>query len=380
MDPLNSAPGRPFAKRWFAAGLLAVLLGTSLLAVPAPNVVRPTFTFKRGVSIAHWMAKIPDGAELGAAWFGPADLDWIAAQGFDHVRFPVDGRLVWRADHTLDEARLAPLVRALDATKARGLGAVLDLHFLPGGRFQKDTQDPAIFTDPAARAEAAACWARLAERFRAEGAFLRFELINEPFAPDAAQLNTLNRALLAAVRQHDPARVVYVTTNLSSTFATLPDLQVPDDPHVAILLHYDEPAVFTHQRASWKGCPPDMPVVEFPGRVPDLRGLFPEGHFAHRASLTELTVAGIRAEFARAAAWLQAQAPGREVYLGEFGVYEAAPAESRTRYIRAVSEAAADLGWGWCVWSYNGGMAVRDTAGRPTPVLAGLFPNGRPAR
>jgi endoglucanase len=68
------------------------------------------------------------------------------------------------------------------------------------------------------------------------------------------------------------------------------------------------------------------------------------------------------------------------VYLGEFGVYEAAPAESRTRYIRAVSEAAADLGWGWCVWSYNGGMAVRDTAGRPTPVLAGLFPNGRPAR
>jgi endoglucanase len=328
------------------------------------------------------MAKVYDPAGPGAPWFGAADIDWIAAQGFDHIRYPLDGRLVWRADGTLDEAKLAPLVRALHETRDRGLGAVLDLHFLPGGVFQKDVQDPAIYSDPRARGEAAACWARLAERFAAEGDYLRFELINEPLASHNEQLNELNDVLIAAIRAVDRERVLYVTTNRSSSFATLMDLRVPSDPHTAILLHYDEPMVFTHQRASWKQCPPDMPLVEFPSRVPDLRRLFPPDHFAYLASLTELSEKGIEADFLKAAVWLREHAPGREIYLGEFGVNELAPALSRANYIRAVSQAASQRGWGWCVWSYNGGMAVRDAQGAPTPVLQGLFPttaqgNGR---
>ena len=71
--------------------------------------------------------------------------------------------------------------------------------------------------------------------------------------------------------------------------------------------------------------------------------------------------------------WLATHAPNIEVYLGEFGVYEKAPDESRARYIRAVRQAAEKHGWGWAVWSYNGGFAVRTDDGQPTPVLTGLF-------
>jgi len=363
--------------RWRSLIIIFVLLAASL-ASRAADTMAPALGFQRGVSIAHWMAKVYDPAGPGAPWFGAADIDWIAAQGFDHIRFPLDGRLVWRADGTLDEHMLAPLVNALHLTRARGLGAVLDLHFLPGGTFTKDNQDPAIFTDPRARAEAATFWSVLARRLSKEDAYLRFELINEPMAPRDDQLNDLNDALIAAIRSVDPTRVLYVTTNISSTFVTLPGLRVPADPHTAIVLHYDEPLVFTHQRASWKQCPPDMPLVEFPGRVPDLRKLFPSDHFAYRASLTELSEAAIVADFDRAAAWLRSHAPGREVYLGEFGVNEMAPDQSRTNYIHAVSQAAVQHGWGWAVWSYNGMMAVRDAHGAPTPVLRGLFPAGSP--
>jgi endoglucanase len=358
--------------RWRA--LLAVFtLGAASGLFGAAGAPAPAFHFQRGVSIAHWMAKVyhPDGP--GASWFGAADIDWIAAQGFDHIRYPLDGRLVWRADGTLDEQKLAPLVKAMHQTRALGLGVVLDLHFLPGGAYSKDNQAPAIFTDPRARAEAAACWGALARRFAGEDSYLRFELINEPMAPRNEQLNDLNDALIAAIRQVDVARVLYVTTNLSSTFATLPDLRVPADPHTAIVLHYDEPMVFTHQRASWKQCPPDMPLVEFPGRVPDLRKLFPKDHFAYQASLSELGAASIAADFDRAAEWLRLHAPGREIYLGAFGVNEMAPDQSRTNYIHAVSQAATQRDWGWAVWSYNGMMGVRDARGAPTPVLSGLF-------
>jgi endoglucanase len=355
--------------------LILSILVAAITPFGTAGATASAFGFQRGVSIAHWMAKVYDPAGPGAPWFGAADIDWITAQGFDHIRYPLDGRLVWRADGTLDETKLAPLVRALHETRDRGLGAVLDLHFLPGGVYQKDTQDPAIFSDPRARGEAAACWARLAERFRAEGGYLRFELINEPMAPRNEQLNELNDMLIAAIRAADRERVIYVTTNRSSTFATLPDLRVPADPHTAILLHYDEPLVFTHQRASWKQCPPDMPLVEFPGLVPDLRQLFSPDHFAYLASLTALSEKAIDDDFTKAAAWLRDHAPGREIYLGEFGVYEMAPDQSRTNYIRVISLAASKRGWGWCVWSYNGGMAVRDPKGAPTPVLQGLFPS-----
>jgi hypothetical protein len=65
-----------------------------------------------------------------------------------------------------------------------------------------------------------------------------------------------------------------------------------------------------------------MPLIEFPGKVPDLRAMFPPDPFAYKAALTELSAEGIEADFSRAEAWLKANAPGREVYLGEFGVYE----------------------------------------------------------
>lgn len=355
----------------------AVVLAVLVLAFPADSfardLIQPAVTFRRGVSIAHWMAKVyhPDGP--GSSWFGDKDIAWIAQQGFDHIRFPFDPRLLWRPDQTWDEAGLAPLVHALHTTRDRGLGAVLDLHFLPGGVYDKNSQDRVIFTETTARKEAAACWKALAERFRAEGAYLRFELLNEPEAAENEALNTLNDALIAAVRSVDRERVLYITTNHSSIFGTLSDLRVPADPHVAIVLHYDDPLVFTHQRTPWRQCPPDMPLVEFPGTVPDLRPLFPPGHFAYLASLTQLTASNIGAAFARVESWLKQHAPGREIYLGSFGVYEAAPASSRTRYIRSVRKAAERRGWGWCVWAYNGSMAIRDEQGVGTPVLAGLF-------
>jgi hypothetical protein len=60
-------------------------------------------------------------------------------------------------------------------------------------------------------------------------------------APTNAQLNDLNGALIAAIRSVDKSRFLYVTSNLSSVFTTLPDVRVPADPRVGIILHYDEP-------------------------------------------------------------------------------------------------------------------------------------------
>jgi endoglucanase len=370
---MSPHPASPFLRKWLLA-----LASFFLLAATLPAASRASLpanpTFQHGISVGHWMAKMRSGQPYGGPWFGPDDVAWIAQQGFDHVRWPVDGRLWLLPDGSLDAAKIARFLEAVAWARDNGMSSVLDMHFLPGGGgSDANNQDAAIFTDELARSKAAEFWGKVARRLQGEGAWLRFELVNEPMAPRNEQLNALNLVLLSAVRAVDPQRVVYLTSNLSSSFVTLADVVVPDDPRVAIVLHYDEPLIFTHQRASWKQLPANMPPVNFPGTVPDLTKLVPPDHFAAKVSSTELKIDDVDAAFAKASAWLKTHAPGKEVYLGEFGSYETAPSESRRVFTRTVRTAAERHGWGWAVWDYKSSFGVRRADGSSTAVLEGLF-------
>ncbi|MGC4073572.1 MAG: cellulase family glycosylhydrolase [Nibricoccus sp.] len=332
-----------------------------------------TFTFKRGVNISHWLSQNYAERPYAANWFTEEDVAWIAQQGFDHVRLPVDGRLWRNADGSLDETKIAPFVRALRWTREHGLGAILDMHFLPGANFDSANQESAVFTDLKLQADVAAFWEKVATRFKAEGDNLRFEIINEPVAKENAQLNPFNTRMLAAIRASNPTRIVYLTSNRWSGFSTINDVVLPDDPHIALTLHFYEPFVFTHQRANWVQLPPDMPAVKFPGHVPDLsKSTVPADHFVQASSNTELTVAQIDQAFAIVAAWADKNLKGRELYIGEFGAYDTADADSRRNYMKAVAAACNRHHWSWAVWDYQGGFAVRSPEGKPTAILEGL--------
>jgi endoglucanase len=364
-----------------------VLLGLSLASAWAFTATAPVATtsektmsakttparFSQGVSIGHWLAKFEEDQGPGAAWFGPADLTWIASQGFDHVRYPVDGRLWLNPDGSFNEPVIARFEAGLAWARQAGLAVLLDMHFLPGGQYNKNAQDTALFTDPAVMAKAAEFWGKVAARYAHEGEDLRFEILNEPNAPKAEQLNQLNALCLAAIRRHDSKRLVYITSNNASRFDTVKDLAIPADARVGILLHYDEPSVFTHQRTSWRDFPEAMPDVHFPGQVPDLRPFLKPGHPALAASNTQLTAASVEEDFAEMTALLKAKAPGKPLYLAAFGAYEKAPAASRSIYVKTVRQAAHKQGWGWAVWDYKSSFGIRTANNQSTAVLDGLF-------
>ena len=343
--------------------------------LPAAGATPRPYTFKRGVNISHWLSQNTDTLTYAAPWFGEQDVAWIAQQGFDHIRLPVDGRLCLKPDGSLDEAKLKPVDDTVRWARPRGLGVVLDMHFLPGADFN-GAGDGRAFGDMALQEKVAEFWRRLARRYASEGPWLRFEILNEPVAPENRQLNVFNRRMLAAIRESNPTRIVYLTSNRWSQFRTVADVELPDDPNIAFTVHYYEPMVFTHQRASWAGFTETMPSVPFPGRVPDLTGAVAQGHPNpfHGHTGDELTVADIEAGFAEVTAWTAEHAKGREIYLGEFGVYKAADPGSQRRWIAAVREAAENRGWGWAVWDYNDSFGVRDAQGRATAILRGLFP------
>jgi endoglucanase len=354
-----------------AAALLVLLILTLPLPLAAAG---RDYSFHRGVNISHWLSQNSPAQPYAAPWFGKEDIAWIAAQGFDHIRYPIDGREWLRADGTLDEAKIAPFVRALAWTKAQGLGAILDMHFLPGASFDPGDQQASVFTDDGLQAKVADFWARAARRFAGEGDYLRFEVLNEPVAEKNEQLNPFNRRMLAAIRESNPTRIVYLTCNRWSAFTTVADMEVPADPHVAITVHYYEPMLFTHQRASWARFPADMPAIRFPGPVPDLTGFVPTDHHAFKPPGYELTVKDVDDAFDKVAAWAAKHAPGKEIYLGEFGVYLPADADSKRNYIGAIMNDTKRLGWSWAIWDYRDSFGVRDARGNGTPILEGLFP------
>jgi endoglucanase len=348
-------------------------LGLAALHQPAAAATDPVFTFKRGVNISHWLSQNGGNLTYAAPWFGEKDVSWIAAQGFDHIRLPVDVRLCLAADGSLDEARLKPISDTIAWARPRGLGVVLDAHFLPGADFNSVGGDSRVYTDPALMEKVADVWARLARRYANEGPWLRFEILNEPVAAGNKQLNPFMHRMLAAIRESNPTRIVYVTSNKWSSFHTVGDVELPADKNIALTIHYYEPIVFTHQRAPWVGFTDDLPAVTFPGIVPDVTGhTLPHYHQKLHAG-DQLTVAQIEKAFADVSTWLASHAPTIEVYVGEFGVYHTADADSTRRWIATVRSAAESRGWGWAIWDYNDSFGVRKADGSGTPVLEGLF-------
>jgi endoglucanase len=353
------------------------LLGAAVNLAPAAFAAAPSF--RHGVNIANWLSQNDAELPYAAPWFDEEDVAWIAAQGFDHIRYPIDSRIWLKPNGTLDEAKVAPFDRALAWTRQHGLGAILDVHFLHGADFNAGAaSDIRVFTDPALLDKAAHLWRVLAKRYAKEGDYLRFEILNEPKADQNVQLNVFNLRMLAAIRESNPTRVVYFPVNKWNTIANVGDLELPaGDPNVAVTVHFYEPMVFTHQRAPWVYSPESvkkMPPVPFPGRVPDLSQTADKDQPEHPASGTELSAAqDIDPRFEQLAQWSKAKGAGREILLGEFGVFKAADAASTVNWARAVRQACERHGFSWCVWGYQGDFAVREWNGRPAPMLEGLF-------
>lgn len=341
------------------------------------NMPARVYSFRRGLNISHWLAQFHAEKPYAGAWFTARDCEWIARQGFDHIRIPVDGREWAGQDGALEENRVAPFDKALVWAERAGLGVILDMHYLPGASFEPTSQENHVFTDFVLQTTVAGFWRRVAERYASVGPHLRFEILNEPVAASPADLNAFNRRMLAAIRESNPNRVVYITSNRWSHFDRVAELEVPEDTNVALTLHFYEPFVFTHQRANWMEFSPTMPTVPFPGLVPDLEGFAPRDHWVLQSSGKVIGAGEVFEAFDKLAGWVKQHAPGREIHIGEFGSYHPATGPDRRYYASVVSGAAEVRGWGWAVWDYRGGFAVRDERGEPTEVLAGLFPRNQ---
>lgn len=151
-------------------------------------------------------------------FFTRADVDRIAAEGFDHVRLPINSRVLMDEVGSFLEEGFALVDACVGWCHDAGLHVVLDLHGAPGGQTGTNIDDsprgrPELFTDPRYRALTVRLWTEIARRYAGDETVAAYDLLNEPLPDEHAtqhqdDLVALYLELTAAVRAVDPQHLL----------------------------------------------------------------------------------------------------------------------------------------------------------------------------
>jgi endoglucanase len=295
----------------------------------------------RGVNIAA-LADAPgrDGARRCVRL-----IDVARVAGFDTVRLPVrwSAHAGERRPYAVAPAILALVDGVVDHALGRGLTVVVNVHHFDELQADPDGQ----------RDRFLAIWDQLARRYRDRPDGLMLELLNEPRDRlTASRWNALLAEALDVVRGHDRDRRVLIGPVDLNDPGALPRLDLPDDARIVPTIHYYRPFDFTHQGAGWEPGADRWLGTEWDGDAARER---------------------VEADLAAAAGW--AAARGLPLFLGEFGVHDRAPAESRRRWVAWVRAVAERRGIDWCHWDLATDFGVYDDRTRTwdRPLLEALL-------
>lgn len=185
-----------------------------------------------------------------------ADIARIAAEGFNHVRLPINWRHVINPDGAMRPQGLALIDRLIEWCTQHRLWVLLDLHGAPGGQTGTNIDDsngkPELFMDPANQDLTIALWRELAERYRHNTTVLGYDLLNEPL-PNQWQhiypnkLVDLYKRITKAIREVDPNHLImYEGTHWANNWDIFTEVW---DPNSVLQFH-----------RYWS--PPDLPSIQ----------------------------------------------------------------------------------------------------------------------
>ncbi len=285
------------------AALLATLFAQSAAAFPV----------ERCINLSNHLEAKREGQWVYP--FDPAQIDAMAAVGFDTLRLPVRAADYWDGEQ-IEPPFVSRMMAVVDRARAAGLFVIVDLH-----HYNRFVEDPDEFGN-----EFVAIWQALSLIFKGQEG-IAFELLNEP--TDAVKtevfLPYFARAL-SAIRQHHPDAWVIMGGANYSHVNRLADLPKPDDPRVVHTFHYYTPDKFTLQKPGER-----TPYWD----VSDGR-------------------AAVLADIRKAAGH------HTSVFLGEFGVRHKADPEDRLDWLETVRRASEAEGIPWCHWGFGAQFGIFD--------------------
>lgn len=283
----------------------------------------------RGINIGNTFEAMPSWQSS----FDPEDFKRIAGLGFSHVRIPVrwerDDRSTASTPYTIYPEFLKTIQSVVDAALDNHLHIIMNMH-----------HHDALTTDPEGqKARFLSQWEQIAGYFKDYPDSLLFEILNEPHTNlTAAVWNDYSKEALQVIRKSNPNRCVLLGTAEWGGVNGLKSLDIPNDPHLILTIHYYNPFQFTHQGASWA-----------------------EGSEAWLGTMwhdTEYERKMIEEDFRLAKQLSEEQ--NIPVHIGEFGAFSQADMASRARWTRYLSRWFEQQNFSWAYWEWNASFGIFD--------------------
>ncbi len=330
-----------------------------------------------GININGWFCQ-PWNQKIGGvkggfnedflrAYITDADLSNICKMGYNHVRLPIDPIFLFNATsgatNVLNTTLLPELDTAIERIRAHGLAVIVDVH----------PKSP-LFRGMAEKAdicEAFILWWRdfarhMASNTDPEWVFL--ELLNEPggqkFWANQAWSDYQDR-LITVIRASAPDHTLIANGGAYQLVPELGRVIPHPDRNIIWAVHYYEPSPFTHQGAVWmKDWYQPLYNVPWPFTDENLSEAVValkdhKNAKAHAEKVLRDQVARNLATHEHMAAQIKqiadwAESNNRRVHIGEYGVVDWAPRDSRIRYLGALNALFDQHRLGRAMWNYSG--------------------------
>ncbi len=342
-------------REFIGSATTAALAAVLAQAQPSPSP-SPAPATKR-LRIPRWRGfNLPDLAggrrPTAGAVFPESDFEWMAEWRFDFARLPLS-YWVWSDPKDwlkIDERALQPIDRAIEFGRQHGIHVNLCLHRIPGYCVNGREHEPfQLFDSPRdamLRALEAAThhWRYFAQRYKdVPNDRLSFDLFNEPpFMADQSRYVEIARALVAAIREISPDRLIVAD---GADIGQTPVMGLAGDGLVQSTRGY-LPKMVSHYTATW------VPKNEFESfasptwPMTDARGV--------RWDREKL-----RAELI--AKWQPLVDLGVPVHVGEWGCFTQTPHAACLGWMSDLLALWKEAGWGWAMWNLRGGFGIVDS-------------------
>lgn len=338
---------------------------TSLFLAHILMASAPNLHIGANLSFWFWLPQSQTESHF-RTFIGPSDAKLLRANGFDHVRLPLEPKVIFdNATKKLRTDRWQYVREGVKMLQKGGLSVILDVH--PVG-------DPLATVDgkPERTAELFAIWDEICGQLDGldEGR-LWLELMNEPHDIPDATWEDIQKRLVARIRSKQPGISLVLTGAQWGSIDGLIKLTAAPEKNAVYSFHFYDPHSFTHQGASWgaRNWPflKKLPYPSDPERVkPAVEAI--TDHQAQGEAVwygnERWNRAKIDARIDLAVAW--AAKHKAKLYCGEFGVYaKEAPPADRVRWYGDVTNALFRRGIGFAFWDYQGADSFGITNGGP---------------
>jgi endoglucanase len=321
------------------------------------------FKIAKGVNIGNWLSQSWVMGEQRAKIFTEEDIELLAANGFDHIRLPVDEAQLFNADMTLNGSTVDLIHKTIDGCIGHGLKVIFDLHILRSFHFLDN--DAPLWKSPEEQDKLVNMWRDI------QGILcgypvtsVAYEILNEAVAPTDEQWSELMLRVVSMIRETEKDRVIVLGANMQNQVGHVKNIIVPEgDKNIILSFHFYEPLLITHYQASWTPLR-DLHFIapmQYPGQlIPD--DVYDALNDGEKAAVEQYNHSYDKEWMRRM--WQEAvdyaKAKDLTLYLGEFGCLVNCGEEVRLAWLKDVVDLCRELGIPYSLWEYNSQFGFAD--------------------